>query len=499
MDRRAGGPAESCFFVGAGQSPFLSGTALPDRRLRTNGLRTAVWGGLGLVWLLVWAAVCLWARRKGRSLGGSRRLWAGALALEAAAVVALSGYYGYQIFQSARDMTTKLGGYVYRWQNTETFFLEADNLYEDGLEALFQELDQKLELPEELYCARPVEINFRSDGTIIDIYAFLYGEKEGQTHTYLVDYRRSASEQVTVWLDGYADATYDPEQRLQPFRELALRLDLQQETTGWEGETRQLLYDGSRYFPYGLNQNFLFEEDGRQMPAEGGAWGYEVSLWNPESPRDSAGIAQGTEVKRFFAAWDVAGAGTAALTGEAAAERGASEEEADRAGETDGQEESAGPTVGKSFVESGEDIAFFRNSQDGYCLRVADAAAGSRFFQLEKTEDGGKNWELWNPDPFGGTLGGGVDLEFLDENLGFFVIWGASGSDARLYRTEDGGKSLAEVELPALAEGYDFPELPVQEGDALELTVGKGVESDGPEDVARLTSEDLGKTWTLAE
>ncbi len=144
-------------------------------------------------------------------------------------------------------------------------------------------------------------------------------------------------------------------------------------------------------------------------------------------------------------------------------------------------------------------MAFFLDSQQGYCLRVADAAAGSRFFQLEKTEDGGENWELWNADPFSGTVGGGVDLEFLDEYLGFFVIWGASGSSARLYRTEDGGKSLTEVELPDLGADYDFPELPVWEDGVLELTVGKGAESDGPADVVRLTSEDQGQTWVRVE
>ncbi len=476
--------------------------------LRSNGMKAALWGGLCLAWALIWSGVCLWARRKGRSRRGCRRLWAGALALEAAAAVALSGYYGFHILQSARDMTTKLGGYVYRWQNTETFSLEADNLYEDGLEALFEELDQKLDLPEELYCVRAVEINFQEDGTVTEIYAFLYGEQEGETRTYLVDYRRASSETVTVWLDGYAEASYEPEQRLQPFLELAARLDLERETAGWQGETRQLLYDGSRYFPYGAGQNFLLAEDGSQTAAQGGVFGYEVSLWNPESPRDSAGIAQGTEVKRFFAAWDAAGSGTAALTGEAAAEAGqAAEPESGTgsgtgAGSGDGTKPGGGSNgtadmpVGESFVESGEDIAFFLDSQTGWCLRVADAAAGSRFFQLERTNDGGETWELWNEDPFAGATGGGVDLEFLDENLGFLVIRSASGSYAHLYRTEDGGKTVAEVELPTQDEAYDFPELPVPAEGGLELTVGKGTESDGPQDTVRLYSQDQGQSWT---
>lgn len=461
--------------------------------LRSNGLWAAVLGGICLVWLVGWGLFCLMARRRGRSLGGGRKLWRGVLILELAAALGLSGFYGYRIFQSAGDFTTKLGGYVYQWRNTETWELQADNLYEDGLDGLFAELDRHLDLPEELYLVRAVEINFQEDGTITEIYAFLYGQNDqGEGHTYLVDYRRSSSQKVTVWLDGYADLTYQPEQQLQPFLELVSRLDLRQETAGWQAETRQLLYDGSRYFSAGTGQVFVVAEDGSQTLETEGAYGYEVSLWDPDSETSAGGIAQGQEVKRFFAGWDVAGAGTGALTGPAASEAEAAWEET----ETGDAEAGSGLPVGESFVESGEDIAFFLDYQVGYCLRVADAAAGSRFFQLEKTEDGGENWTLWNEDPFGGVLGGGVDLKFLDENLGFLTIWGASGSSAQLYRTEDGGTSFEEVELPA-AEGYDFPELPALDGGRLTITVGRGAESDGPEDVIRLYSEDQGRTWSL--
>ena len=48
---------------------------------------------------------------------------------------------------------------------------------------------------------------------------------------------------------------------------------------------------------------------------------------------------------------------------------------------------------------------FFYSDHLGWRLSVADAAAGSRFYQLEKTEDGGVTWETENQDPFGGQIG----------------------------------------------------------------------------------------------
>ena len=55
---------------------------------------------------------------------------------------------------------------------------------------------------------------------------------------------------------------------------------------------------------------------------------------------------------------------------------------------------------------------------NGWRLVITDAAAGSRFYVMEKTMDGGSTWECINDDPFSGQLGVAEGLIFYDETLG---------------------------------------------------------------------------------
>ena len=112
---------------------------------------------------------------------------------------------------------------------------------------------------------------------------------------------------------------------------------------------------------------------------------------------------------------------------------------------------------------------------------MADAAAGSRFYQLEKlrmavTHGNGK------PESFGGNLGVTEGLEFFDKNFGFAGLTGASQSHSSLYVTRDGGTTFTELqlpletvtELPPLAkelnftiENYKYCEMPKKKEDIL--------------------------------
>ena len=134
-----------------------------------------------------------------------------------------------------------------------------------------------------------------------------------------------------------------------------------------------------------------------------------------------------------------------------------------------------------------------------------DAALGSRFFNLEGTEDGGKSWSEINSDPFLGNMGGDAGIKFIDDNLGFIILSKSGGSYGELYRTEDGGLSFEKVELPApqLEDTsldyipFDFPEPPSLEGDKLILLVGQGQDGDyNGNSKGKYESLDKGKTWT---
>ena len=83
---------------------------------------------------------------------------------------------------------------------------------------------------------------------------------------------------------------------------------------------------------------------------------------------------------------------------------------------------------------------------------------------MEKSTDGGSNWERMNEDPFGGQIGVTEGLVFFDEQFGVIGLTGASQSGSELYVTGDGGVSFERIEfpmstvteLPAVAEEYGY-------------------------------------------
>ena len=150
---------------------------------------------------------------------------------------------------------------------------------------------------------------------------------------------------------------------------------------------------------------------------------------------------------------------------------------------------------------------FFLDDWQGWRLSVAGAAAGSRFYQLDQTTDGGSTWNCANADPFGGQTGAAEGLQFFDENFGAAGLTGASRSHSSIYLTRDGGVSFEMIELPfdqvtelpktaeeyGLAmEDYDYLSMPKQEGEKLLIRVtSEEAETDG----FMFQSEDQGVTW----
>ena len=64
------------------------------------------------------------------------------------------------------------------------------------------------------------------------------------------------------------------------------------------------------------------------------------------------------------------------------------------------QEETAKQSDTWTVDRTDGSMYFFYSDRLGWRLSVADAAAGSRFYQLEKTEDGWRYLETENQDPF---------------------------------------------------------------------------------------------------
>lgn len=171
------------------------------------------------------------------------------------------------------------------------------------------------------------------------------------------------------------------------------------------------------------------------------------------------------------------------------------------------QVEDAKDTESWTVDQSDGTMYFFLDENNGWRLVITDAAAGSRFYVMEKTMDGGSTWECINDDPFSGQLGVAEGLIFYDENFGVAGITGASQSYSRLYVTRDGGRAFEEMklpmdlvsELPQIAidcgftvEDFDYLNMPEKEDDTLTITVTTdAAEKDG----IVFQSTDYGATW----
>ena len=118
------------------------------------------------------------------------------------------------------------------------------------------------------------------------------------------------------------------------------------------------------------------------------------------------------------------------------------------AAEEDAQIEEAKKEDAWTTDSSDGSMYFFLDENQGWRLEVVDAAAGSRFYQLEHTTDGGINWETASTDPFQGNGGVAEGLIFYDGNFGVAGLSGASQTHSTLYLTRDGGLTFTAVQLP---------------------------------------------------
>lgn len=150
---------------------------------------------------------------------------------------------------------------------------------------------------------------------------------------------------------------------------------------------------------------------------------------------------------------------------------------------------------------------FFLDEEIGWRLVVTDAVAGSRYYEMEKTEDSGITWEHININPFEGVIGVTEGLVFFDENFGFAGLTGASQSYSQMYVTRNGGVTFEKIqlpmdmieELPELAsesgftiEDYDYLNMPEMSDSVLTIMITTDVtESEG----IIFQSKDDGVTW----
>lgn len=138
---------------------------------------------------------------------------------------------------------------------------------------------------------------------------------------------------------------------------------------------------------------------------------------------------------------------------------------------------------------------------------MTDSAAGSKYYELEQTVDGGSSWALINEDPFQGKVGQAERIVFFTKDYGYIGISNVSGTYSHIFVTYDGGANFSNVKLPMdLVENlpenakkyeytindYDYYELPAINNGVLEINViTEASETNG----ITFISDDNGKNW----
>lgn len=420
---------------------------------------------------------------------------------ELAVCLGATVYFGGRILQAGTSYQGALAWKLEELSKKRQVRLNHNNFFLDGAKGVLEDLDSSLGLPEELYVSGSYETTFDTLGNIQTIEAFLYGKnQEGETETFLISYDAGQSANMTVWLNGQSEESYDEEKRLEPM--LKILEEAGRETPceslvaawNWERgeETYGISYAGRSAFTSYDSLIFLSgDADG-----DGEENVYDSSLL----------LDNGGEIVAYAMSLYIVGAEDAAPFYYLMEPEYRSQEEL-AAEHKQRQAEIARESDTWTTDQSDGSMYYFYDDNLGWRLAVADAAAGSRFYRLEKTEDGGNTWEIASEDPFGGQLGVAAGLIFYDENFGIAGLAGASGSRASLYRTEDGGKTFTEIQLPMenvtelpdsaaaygyTADDYDYVCMPEMEDGILTVRV---VAESGETDGILFRSGDRGASW----
>ena len=442
--------------------------------------RVPIIAGCGLVlliWFFLWTII-YHKKIEYMEINFSKTLFRIIFCIELVVFLSIVGSFGMRIIESGMKYNGKLSWKIDEWTRSKKITLEHKNIYEDGIEGIFKDLESKLDLPDELYLVNQFSVKFNHEGTITEIYSFFYGRDDfGKTRTYLLDYNNRKSDKMTVWLDGNAGADYKETEKMQPLFDLLSHVDLKDELQGYNNEHGssgfELKYFGYHEIASSMNLCVL-DQYGSSMRIDdvltenGKCAGYEFSVYTPDK--------DGILVTRYMDGYHRI--------------------------IIDEPEPEAIYEIGKSIsVREDGSVYYFLNETIGWRLVVIDAAAGSRWYVIESTGDNGENWNRIEPDPFHGELFGVADsIQFLDEQIGFVLMSGASESHSRLYRTTDDGNSFSMIELPTelidieiqdLAD-HDYITMPLLENNVLKVSLRLEKYDCGS---IYFESNDNGETW----
>jgi heme/copper-type cytochrome/quinol oxidase subunit 2 len=392
-------------------------------------------------------------------------------------IVAITSVYGVRIYKSATNYNGKLSWVIDDIKNKNSVDFDHNNIYEDGVEGIFNDIKKKYTIPNKLYISDSFKLNFNSDGTIISFETFVYGKNDkGKEDTYLIYYDKSKSEDITVELNRNVNSDYNDDKLLEPLISTVKVISIKDTVSKWKENEYGLIYYGKRDWGFNTEGIVNVDEEGNEQPtidATSNIIGYTVSVFVPEKENEYTPVRYNLK------------------------------------NNSDWSKSTTGPKENNNENNSQEsnnnNVEFHLSKEVGYRLDITDAAAGSRFYALSSTVDDGKTWVTINNDPFLGMSGVASEITFINNKLGFSCLSHSGGANGELYRTEDGGLSYKQIIFPvhevkldggATISPFDFPGMPYEQDGTLNMLVGQGVDGDyNGNSKVLYQSKDQGVTW----
>ncbi|GLC32594.1 membrane protein [Clostridium omnivorum] len=395
------------------------------------------------------------------------------------AISLITIFYGVKIYHSAINYNGKLSWILGDLKNKKTVKLEQDNIYENGIEGIFTDINKKVAMPEKLYISNSFSINFDSNGKITSFDTYLYGKtSKNVLESFLISYDSKKSRNIIIYLNGHVNADYSDDKLLEPLLKTMKVIPLKKTVSNWPEKQFGIIYYGKRSFGYNSSGIVNIDSKGNtnsDVKAISEIIGYTVSVFVP-----------GKENKYTPVRYNL-------IDG------------LDNLNLSEPPKENSDKKISKKTNNSTDE--FYLSELIGYRLEVTGAAAGSRAYSLNLTSDGGVTWKTINEDPFSGNIGTAAGVVFLNDKLGFLCLSHSGGSNGQLYRTDDGGVSFKKVDFPSLnvtlANGktynpFDLPGMPFEKDGVFSVLIGQGADGDyNGGSKALYQSQDQGKTWNF--
>ncbi|MGO1356816.1 WD40/YVTN/BNR-like repeat-containing protein [Alkalibacterium gilvum] len=394
-------------------------------------------------------------------------------------IIGITLFTGFKTYQIAQAFGSPLNRNIEEWLYIKTVDYENFNVFDQSVEELFTMIDEEVDLPDPLYIYNEFDLEFDRSGQLTSFYAAVTGENEEGVFEWFLISDSDEPNQLTINSGENPDReVLSNNMLLSPLFDTLDQLSLEETIETWPAEeVFGIYYDG--YRSWGTNDTGIYYLGNGGGPIRIELYDQEI-LGYTVSVYVSGKTETITPMRYIDSSLNVLS------------------EPIDP--------ESEKPEIGYQVDEQDQKM-YYLTEEIGYRLAVLDAATGSRWYGLEKTEDAGESWVSVNPDPFDGRSGSSTGLKFFNEDFGFMAI--ARRDQATLFRTENGGEIISPVTFPDVQvpliddETYNpfrFPDMPYEENDELYVTVGQDPNGDYNSGAKALyKSVDDGKTWTYVD